>query len=236
MISQTWWYLARASGVVAWLLLTASILWGIVLSTKAFPKRRRPAWLLDLHRWLGGLTVAFVVFHVLAILADSYTPIQVVDVVVPFTSPWRPFAVGLGVIAGWALVAVQATSLAMRHLPRRVWHGIHFASYATFVLGTGHAFLAGSDRNVLLYQVTGAAGMVAVVWATIYRVRHPRATRPRPAERAPVTDIPVPATGAATSPAWGLDVVMPVASSAPIAPPAPASPWSVVPEGPPDHR
>ena len=54
MSEQVWWYLTRASGIVAWLMLTASVIWGIVLSTKAFPEQRRPAWLLDLHRWLGG--------------------------------------------------------------------------------------------------------------------------------------------------------------------------------------
>ena len=54
MNPQIWWYLTRASGIVAWLMLTASVIWGIVLATKAFPEHRRPAWLLDLHRWLGG--------------------------------------------------------------------------------------------------------------------------------------------------------------------------------------
>ena len=174
MFAQTWWYVARASGVVAWLMLTASILWGIVLSTKAFPKRRRPAWLLDLHRWLGGLTLAFVALHVGAILADSYTPIGMIDVVVPFTSPWRPVAVGLGVIATWALVTVQVTSLAMRRLPRRIWHAIHLASYATFLLGTLHAVLAGSDRSTALYQVTGLLALSVTVWAVVYRLSHRR--------------------------------------------------------------
>lgn len=54
--------LPRASGIIAWLFITASVLWGIALSTDMFPKRRRPAWLLDLHRALGGLTVVFVGF------------------------------------------------------------------------------------------------------------------------------------------------------------------------------
>jgi cytochrome b len=71
MSPQFWWFLTRASGIVAWLMLTASIIWGIVLSTKAFPEQRRPAWLLDLHRWLGGLTVSFVAIHLAALVADS---------------------------------------------------------------------------------------------------------------------------------------------------------------------
>ena len=188
MISQGWWYLARASGIVAWLVLTASILWGIVLSTKAFPRRRRPAWLLDLHRWLGGLTIGLVALHVVAILADSYTPIGLVDVAVPFVSPWRPVAVGLGVVAMWALLTVQVTSLAMRRLPRRIWHGVHLVSYGTFVLGTLHAVLAGTDRGAMLFQVTGVNAVLVTAWAVVYRLAHRTPVRravPRTVTRPP---------------------------------------------------
>ncbi len=71
MNPQIWWYIARASGIVAWLFLTASVLWGIVLSTDLFRASRRPKWLLDLHRALGGLTVGFVAIHVGALIADT---------------------------------------------------------------------------------------------------------------------------------------------------------------------
>ncbi len=191
MISQTWWYLARASGIVAWLMLTASVLWGIVLSTKAFPRHRRPAWLLDLHRWLGGLTLALVALHIGSLVADSYVQFDPVQVLVPFTSTWRPFAVALGIVAMWLLLAVQLSSLAIKQLPRRVWHGVHLASYATFVLTVGHAFLAGSDRTQPLFVATGALGVLAVAWATVYRITHPKPARRAAATRRDVTR-PVP--------------------------------------------
>ena len=121
MNPQVWWYVARASGIIAWLLLTASVIWGVLLSTDAFPTHRRPAWLLDLHRWLGGLTVAFVAAHLAALVADSYTHFDLADLAIPYASEWRPGAVALGVVATWCLVAVEATSLAMRRLPRKLW-------------------------------------------------------------------------------------------------------------------
>ena len=99
MSPQFWWYLTRASGIVAWLMLTASIIWGIVLSTKAFPEQRRPAWLLDLHRWLGGLTVSFVAIHLAALVADSYVSFDLVDLLVPFASAWKPVPIAIGVVA-----------------------------------------------------------------------------------------------------------------------------------------
>ncbi len=174
MNPQFWWYLTRASGIVAWLMLTASVVWGIVLSTRAFPDQRRPAWLLDLHRWLGGLTVSFVVIHLAALVADNYVTFDLVDLLVPFASEWKPLPVAIGVVAMWLLVAVEATSLLMKHLPRRVWRGIHFTSYAVFLLASLHASFSGTDRANWLYQVSAAASIVAVMWATVYRLTHPK--------------------------------------------------------------
>ena len=183
MSPQFWWYVVRASGVVAWLMLTASVLWGIVLSTKAFPEHRRPAWLLDLHRWLGGLTVGFVAIHLLALVADSYTTFTLADLAIPYASDWKPGAVALGVIAAWTLIIVEATSLAMKRLPRKVWRGIHLGSYVTFWLATGHAAFAGTDRSQVLYQATAVVSITVVAWALIYRLTHQkpaRLARPQP--------------------------------------------------------
>lgn len=177
MNPQFWWYVTRASGIIAWLMLTASVIWGIVLSTKAFPEQRRPAWLLDLHRWLGGLAVSFLAIHLAALVADNYTHFGLTDLTVPFASDWKSGAVAFGVIAAWLLVAVEITSLAMRHLPKRFWRGVHLTSYLVFLLTSLHAAYAGSDRTALLYQGTAAASIVAVVWATMYRVANRRSTR-----------------------------------------------------------
>lgn len=187
MNAHVWWYVARASGIVAWLMLTVSVIWGVVLSTKAFPRRRRAAWLLDLHRWLGGLTVSFVAIHLAALVADSYTHFGVADLTVPLASDWKPVAVAVGVVAAWLLVAVELTSLAMRRLPRRVWRGVHLTSYAVFWLTSIHAALAGSDRARMLYQVTAGTSVIVVAWATLYRLAKPRvAPQPEPDRRVSV--------------------------------------------------
>ena len=187
MSGQFWWYVARASGIVAWLLLTAAVLWGIVLSTKAFPEHRRPAWLLDLHRWLGGLTVGFVAIHLIALVADSYATFTLADLAIPYASDWKPGAVALGVIAAWSLIVVEATSLAMRRLPRKVWHAIHLISYLTLWLTTLHAAFAGPDRSHRLHPAPSAISIVVVAWAVVYRITHQkpaRQARPAPTSSA----------------------------------------------------
>ena len=180
MNPQLWWFLARWSGMIAWLMLTASVIWGVVLSTKAFSQHRRPAWLRDLHAWLGGLTVFFEALHVFALWADSYVQFDLADLAVPYAIDWKPGAVAMGIVAAWLLVAVQFTSLAMARLPRVVWRIIHFTSYATFWLTSLHAAYAGTDRVTGPYQITAVASIIAVVWSMIYRVTHRRSPRPSP--------------------------------------------------------
>lgn len=169
MNSQIWWHLARASGIVGWLLLTASVIWGILTPAK-LSKRQRPAWSLDLHRWLAGLTIGFVAIHLVALMADSYVEFSLVDLFVPFASDWKPFPVALGVLATWLLVIIQATSLAMKRLPRSVWRKIHLTSYLTFFLTSLHGTLAGTDATNLIYQGTSIAALTAVIFTTLYRV------------------------------------------------------------------
>src|SRR5437764_6890720 len=105
MTSQITWYAARASGIVAWALAAASVIWGLALSTRAMGRKPRPAWLFDLHRFLGGLALIFTGVHVGAILLDTYVHFSLVNVLVPLTGSWRPGAVAWGVVAMYLLLA-----------------------------------------------------------------------------------------------------------------------------------
>jgi len=166
-MSQTWWYLSRASGIVAWALLTLAMVWGLLLSTRMFDRRPSPKGLVDLHRFLGGIAVVFVGLHVGAIVADSYVHFGTADVLVPFATGWHPLAVAWGVVAMWILVAVEVTSLAMRHIPRRVWHAVHLSSYALFVSATVHAFAAGPDTRGQLFQLVSVAAIAILAFLTV---------------------------------------------------------------------
>src|SRR4051812_8159410 len=99
MSSQLTWYVARSAGMVAWALLSASVLWGLAMTTRVAGRRVRRAWILDLHRYLGGLAAIFTGVHVVAILLDSYVHFDLASVLLPFASAWRPVAVAWGVVA-----------------------------------------------------------------------------------------------------------------------------------------
>jgi len=174
------WYLARSAGMVAWALLTLAVVWGLLMSTKIFGKRPRPAWLLDLHRYLGGLATIFTGVHVAAILLDRYVTFTPVDVLVPFASAWHPGAVAWGVTAMYLLLAVELTSLARARLPRNVWRGVHMASFPLFAVATLHGLTAGTDRHVMV-AVSVAIGAVMLVAAlSAVRLAEPPTPSRRP--------------------------------------------------------
>lgn len=168
--SQFWWWIARSTGIVAWVMATASVAWGLALSGRLVRRRRLPAWILDLHRYLGTLTLAFVAIHVIALVADGYVSFGPKEIFVPLSSSWRPRAVTWGVLAMYGLLVIQVTSWGMKYLPRKVWHGIHFLSYAVFAAATAHGALSGADRDNPLVQALAASGVTLVVTLTVLRV------------------------------------------------------------------
>ena len=179
------WLVARTSGLVAWGLLSAGVVWGLVLSTKAFRKRPRPAWTLDLHRFLGGLAVVFVAVHVAAIVADTYVHFGVTEILVPLASRWHPVAVAWGVISMYLLAAVEGTSLLMRKLSNRSWKRIHRTSYILFVLSTFHALSAGTDTIGTPVRAAAIALSGAISFLWLARIASSRRPAGRPAPHRP---------------------------------------------------
>jgi methionine sulfoxide reductase heme-binding subunit len=166
---KLWWYTVRASGLVAWGLVAASVLWGMILSTRV-TRRPRPPWVLDLHRFLSGLAFAFVAVHLVGLLADSFVGFGPGELTVPYASHWRPGAVAWGIVALYLLVAVEITSLLMRHLPRRVWHAIHLTSFVVFVAVIAHAFTAGADAANPLMVGFAVVTSGAAVFLLLFRI------------------------------------------------------------------
>ena len=189
MDPKLWWYVARASGIVAWALAAAAVLWGLFLSTRALGRRPPAPWLLDLHRFLGALTVIFVGLHLSALVADNYTHWGLSDVLVPLATRWHPVPVAVGIVAFYLLLAVEATSLVMKRLPRRLWRTVHYASFAVYFLATIHLLTAGTDRRVVELQWAALASSVAVVFFTVYRILAPsKRFAPARAPAGPLSD------------------------------------------------
>ena len=223
MNSQVWWFVARSSGIIAWALLTLSVVWGLLLSTKVSATRiaarkLRPAWILDLHRHLGGLAVIFTAIHLIGIAADSYVTFGWADIFVPMASEWKPGAVAFGVVSLYLLLAIEVTSLAIRRLPRTAWRWVHRTSFLLYATATYHGILAGTDAGNQWFRVAlldldrrrrRADGSSARRAAPQVRVRSPdhRSIPPEPA----VVPLPIPAAMSTAS----LPPAMPLVAAIP---------------------
>lgn len=175
--SRLWWYVARSSGLVAFALLAASTLWGLALTTRALAGRASPRWLLDLHRWLGGLAVVFVALHLATIVGDSYVHFGLDDLFLPMASEWRPADVAWGVVGLYLLVAVEVTSLLRRRLPHRLWRAVHQLSFPLFVVSAVHALLAGTDTVQAWAQWSVIGISMGVAFLAVARVVAPNPER-----------------------------------------------------------
>ena len=170
MKSQLWWYVARSGGIIAWLLLASSVVVGLVLSTRILGRLPTPAWLTDVHRFLGGLALVFTGVHLAGLVADSYTHFGPASLLVPFASSWKPMATAWGVVALYLLLAVELTSLAMRHIPRRLWRGVHFSSFALFLVASVHGATAGTDATNVAYRWSAVVLVALATILTLVRV------------------------------------------------------------------
>lgn len=170
MNEHTWWWLSRATGMVAWALSVAAIVWGLALSGRVVRRKRLPAWLLDLHKYLGTLTLAFVAVHMAALTLDQYVAFDAEDLFVPMASTWKPTAVTWGIAAFYVLVIIQVTSWGMKWLPRKVWHGIHFTSFFVFVAATVHGLMAGTDAQEPIVQMGALVGCTLLLTLVFLRV------------------------------------------------------------------
>lgn len=170
MNEQVWWYLARASGLVSWALVTAAVSWGLALSGRLLGTTPRPAWLLDLHRFLGALALTFTGVHLAALAADSYVQFSPADLLIPLAATWRPAALAWGIVALYLLAAVEITSLLQRRLPRAAWRRLHMTSPVLFALATTHAFAAGHEAGNPLLQWAALIAGGLVVFLLAYRM------------------------------------------------------------------
>jgi predicted ferric reductase len=168
------WYISRAGGLVSWAVVTASIIWGLALSTRLVSKRGAPAWLLDLHRYLGALSLVFTAIHIVSLPFDNYAHISIMELLVPFQSVARsgyaPEPIAWGVVAFYLVVAIQLTSWIKKYLSRRVWHSIHLLSMPLFVVATVHGFKAGTEKNNRFIIWSSIVGGVIFFFLLLFRI------------------------------------------------------------------
>ncbi|MBE7519838.1 MAG: ferric reductase-like transmembrane domain-containing protein [Thermoflexaceae bacterium] len=164
------WYISRSSGLVAYVLLTLSVVLGLLLSTRS-PRPLVPrALAFDLHRFISILTLTMIGVHAGILLFDNYLGFGPAEILLPFASDSEPLLTAVGVVAAWSLVAITASFWLRRHIGPRAWRRLHYLSFASWLLSLVHGFAQGTDTAIPFVSAIYILSAAIVAGLLTYRI------------------------------------------------------------------
>lgn len=173
-MTQEFWYLSRAAGFTAYLLLFVSVALGIAIGTRLADRIAKRSVIFDLHRFTAVMALAFSLSHVYILLLDGFFNFNVWELSLPFLSPYRAWQTTVGVFTLYALGLLILSFYVRRFIGYRAWRAIHFVTFAMFAAATLHGITAGTDTTEAwakaIYVVTGAATVALIMYRVQYRI------------------------------------------------------------------
>ncbi len=164
------WYVTRASGMLAYLLLWLSTAWGLAIPSKIIDRLLHRSFTFDFHQVISLLSLGFLALHIGVLTADHFLPFTLAQLLVPFIAPYRPFWVGLGVIALYVSVLVTATFYLRRRIGLNAFRLIHYTSLIGYVGATVHSIFSGTDSSLPVAMLLYYGTAMVIVFLTVYWV------------------------------------------------------------------
>jgi predicted ferric reductase len=174
------WYLNRATGLVLLVLMTVTLVLGVLAGARGTQRWWPRFATARLHENLAVLSVSLLSAHIVTAVLDGFVPITPVDAVVPFVSEYRPVWLGLGTLASMTFLVAILSAAARHSTTRRVWRGLHLLVYLAWPTALLHGFGTGTDtrsRAVLVLSFGCVAAVVAAVGARLVSLPAPAALR-----------------------------------------------------------
>lgn len=167
---ETPWYMTRSSGIVAYLLLSGSMMWGLVISTQSVRGQVPPPVALATHNVLSWLALLLSLIHAVVLRASTFFEYSWLDIFVPFRGPYRPIWVGLGVVAFYLMFVVNVSFDWRRWLGQRTWRWLHYATFLIYLLVTVHVIQSGSDIGEWGMQLVVVGSVTIFLFLTVFRL------------------------------------------------------------------
>lgn len=171
------WYLTRSSGTVAYLMMSVSTIWGLLLSTKLVKKVIPPAISLVMHNYISWLSLGLTIFHAGILLFDSYYTYTLSALLIPFTGPYSPLWVGMGTIGFYIMLITTLSYYVRKQIGQKTWRKLHYTTFGAYVLSTVHGLMAGTDAAQLM-SIFGVSSFL-VLFLTLYRILSSGSTEKR---------------------------------------------------------
>jgi methionine sulfoxide reductase heme-binding subunit len=177
MSSTMLWYASRATGLVALILLTGTMVLGVLTATRASSRWWPRFATQDLHRRVSLTSLVFLAGHILTSILDTYVHIGWAAIVIPFTSGYRRFGIGLGAVAVDLLLAVAISSMIRPRIRATTWRALHWLAYASWPVAVFHGFAMGTDMRLGWVVALTIGCIAAVAGAVTWRLAGVAATR-----------------------------------------------------------
>jgi sulfoxide reductase heme-binding subunit YedZ len=165
---QLYWYITRAAGITAYLLLWFSTVWGLVIPTKILDDWLGRNFTFDFHQFISLLSLGFLALHVIVLMFDRYLPYSLSQILVPFLSPYRPVWVGIGVIAFYLSVLVTVTFYFRQRIGMTAFRTIHYTSLLAYLGSTAHGIFAGTDSSMPMAMFMYVGSFLVVFFLTAF--------------------------------------------------------------------
>ena len=166
--TQIWWYVTRSAGIIAYLLLWFSTVWGLAVPSRLLNPVLEQTFTVDFHEFISLLSIGFTLLHIFVLTIDRYLPYTPLQILVPFLSPYRPFWVGMGVIAFYITLLVTVTFYLRGKIGVKTFRSIHVLSLLGYLGVTLHGIYAGTDSPLLSMQLLYKGTALAVASLTAY--------------------------------------------------------------------
>jgi predicted ferric reductase len=168
--TKAYWYMARIGGIIAYMLLWLSTLWGLMLSTKLVSRRLPAPIIYGLHEFLAILSLVFIAMHSFVLLGDEYINFNIFHLAIPFIAPYRPFWTGLGVIGFYLSLVMTGSFYVRKQIGQKSWRALHYLTFVAYSITLTHGVMTGTDSPLgpmkLAYLVTG----LSILFLVYYRL------------------------------------------------------------------
>jgi len=164
------WYVTRATGLVSLVLLTSTVMFGVLGTARAASERWPRIVTASLHRNLALTSVALVSVHVITTVLDPFASIGIVAAFIPGSSAYRPLWLSLGAVSFDLLLAVILSSLLRDRLSHRAWQAVHLLVYASWPIALWHGLGTGTDTRLPWVLVINIGCVAAVGWVIWWRL------------------------------------------------------------------
>jgi DMSO/TMAO reductase YedYZ heme-binding membrane subunit len=164
------WYITRTTALLAYLAITGSVIYGLLLSTKILDRIAHRAVSFTLHQDLASIGLALALVHVAVLMLDRSVPYSPFELIVPFSGPYRPLWVGIGQLALALTLLVTLSFYVRKRIGQPLWRRLHYLSFVAFVGASVHGLMAGTDTQAAWVFWGYLLMITTVVFLLTYRI------------------------------------------------------------------